>query len=88
MMIKKFIDWFFTSNKEKKAIVDCVDQYVGNKFSLLDLIQSLETRVERLEKENVETTNALYEVENRLQSQIDTHCPPIYNMNQYSLGDK
>lgn len=31
----------------------------------------LENRVIILEKENIETTNALYEIENRLQSQID-----------------
>lgn len=88
MMIKRFVDWFFASNKEQKVILDCADNFVGSKFTLLDLIQSLEARVERLERENVETTNALYEVENRLQAQIDTHCPPIYNMNQYTLGDK
>ena len=87
-MIKKFVDWFFSSNKKKKVIVDCVDDFVGSKFTLLDLIQSLETRVERLERENVELTNSLYEVENRLQSQIDIHHPPIYNMSKYSLGDK
>jgi len=88
MMIKRFVDWFFASDKEKKVIVDCADNFVGSKFTLLDLIQSLETRLERLERENVETTNALYEMENRLQAQIDAHCPPIYSMNDYSLGDK
>jgi len=31
----------------------------------------LENRVKILEQENVETTNALYEMENRLQAQID-----------------
>jgi len=31
----------------------------------------LENRVKVLEEENVATTNALYEVENRLQSQLD-----------------
>lgn len=88
MMIKRFVDWFFSSSKEKKVVVDCVDDFVGSKFTLLDLIQSLETRVERLERENVELTNSLYEAENRLQSQIDIHHPPIYNMSKYSLGDK
>lgn len=32
---------------------------------------SLEARVAKLEEENVETTNALYELENRLQAQLD-----------------
>jgi len=31
----------------------------------------LENRVKILEDENIETTNALYEIENRLQAQID-----------------
>ncbi len=31
----------------------------------------LEDKVRILEQENIETTNALYELENRLQSQID-----------------
>lgn len=88
MSFKRFFNWFFSSNKEKKIIVDCVDGFVGSKFTLVDLLQSLETRVERLEKENIETTNALYELENRLQAQIDFHHPQIYNMNDYSLGDK
>jgi len=36
-----------------------------------DYLQFLENRVKILEQENIETTNALYEMENRLQSQID-----------------
>jgi hypothetical protein len=31
----------------------------------------LENRVKILEDENIETTNALYELENRLQAQVD-----------------
>ena len=102
MMIKKFVDWFIATNKEEKIIEDHVDRFVESKFSLLDLIQSLQTRVEhleekyncaladicRLEQENIETTNALYEFENRILSKIDAHLPPIYNMDEYTLGDK
>lgn len=36
-----------------------------------EYLQFLENRVKILEDENIETTNALYEIENRLQSQID-----------------
>lgn len=39
--------------------------------SLAERIQLLEDKVKILEEENVETTNALYEMENRLQAQID-----------------
>ena len=48
--------------------------------SLLDRIADLEARVLTLEAENVETTNALYEVENRLQAQIDNIHPVTYNI--------
>jgi Asp-tRNA(Asn)/Glu-tRNA(Gln) amidotransferase C subunit len=37
----------------------------------------LENRVAILEEENVGTTNALYEMENRLQSQLDAIAPRI-----------
>ena len=36
--------------------------------------------IKRLEEENVETTNCLYEIENRLQSQIDNIHPVTYNI--------
>ena len=48
--------------------------------SLLDRISLLELVVLKLEQENVELTNCLYEVENRLQSQIDNIHPVVYNL--------
>lgn len=39
--------------------------------SLEERVRFLEEKVNILEQENVETTNALYELENRLQAQID-----------------
>lgn len=39
--------------------------------SLEERVKFLEQKVNLLESENVETTNALYELENRLQTQID-----------------
>jgi predicted nucleic acid-binding Zn-ribbon protein len=53
--------------------------------SLLDRITDLEERITKLETENVELTNCLYEVENRLQSQIDNIHPVTYNLNNYGL---
>jgi hypothetical protein len=55
------------------------------KESLLDIIADLELRVLKLEEENVELTNCLYEVENRLQAQIDKIHPVVYNLNDYGL---
>lgn len=34
-------------------------------------IDQLQDRIDELERENVETTNSLYKLENRLQAQID-----------------
>ena len=44
---------------------------VLSKMSDQERLLYLENRVKILEDENIETTNALYEIENRLQSQID-----------------
>ena len=64
----------------------------GNEHSLVGLCASLakevvklEERVKKLEQENVELTNSLYEVENRLQSNIDNIHPVKYNLSNYSL---
>jgi hypothetical protein len=48
-------------------------------------VQENKERIEKLEAENVELTNALYEVENRLQAQIDNIHPVTYTLQNYSL---
>jgi hypothetical protein len=53
--------------------------------SLLNRITDLEERVLKLEIDNVELTNCLYEVENRLQAQIDNIHPVVYNLQDYGL---
>jgi len=53
--------------------------------SLFDKITNLELRVLKLEAENVELTNCLYEVENRLQAQIDNIHPVTYTLHNYGL---
>ena len=50
-----------------------------------DIYTQLIARIEKLEYENVELTNCLYEVENRLQSQIDSIHPVTYNLSDYGL---
>ena len=64
----------------------------GEKHSLAGLCASLakeviklEERITKLEAENIELTNCLYEVENRLQAQIDSIHPVVYNLNDYGL---
>ena len=53
--------------------------------TLLGRIIELETRVLKLEVENVELTNTLYEVENRLQAKVDNIHPSSYNLGNYTL---
>ena len=48
--------------------------------SVYRYISELESRVDELEMENVSTTNALYELENRLQARIDKIQPVVYNI--------
>jgi predicted nucleic acid-binding Zn-ribbon protein len=50
-------------------------------IGILDRITNLELRVSELEKENINTTNCLYEIENRLQAEIDKIHPVVYNLN-------
>lgn len=49
-------------------------------LSVYQYISELESRVDELEMENVNTTNALYELENRLQAKIDKIQPVVYNI--------
>jgi len=50
-----------------------------------DIYTQLISRIEKLENENVELNNCLYEVENRLQAQIDNIHPVTYNLQDYGL---
>ena len=70
-------NWF------KKVVEDYEIEDIDE--SLLDRISDLESRVLKLEIENIELTNCLYEVENRLQAQIDKIHPVTYNLENYSL---
>ena len=83
-MIEKIISWILGPKKENKPVIDCIDENLGKNVSLIELISRLETRIENLEQENVSLTNALYETENRLQSQIDKLNPPTYNLHNHN----
>ena len=62
MIIRKFIDWFFSPSVKEEFFED---------FDLYDRLVELEAKVERLEEENVELTNELYRMENSLDARID-----------------
>ena len=55
-MIKKFINWYFAPSN--KPIVEDIDLYAK--------IVELENRIVKLEEENIETSNCLYELMNSL----------------------
>jgi hypothetical protein len=55
----KFIKWFFSPSKRP---IMCYD------VDLYDKIVELESRIERLEEENIETNNLLYELGNSIQA--------------------
>jgi hypothetical protein len=61
--------------------------YVINETNMnnADIYTQLIARIEKLENDNIEITNCLYELENRLQAQIDNIHPVTYNLNNYTL---
>ena len=48
--------------------------------SLIDAILDLEYRLEYLEKDNIELSNSLQKIEDRLERRIDRIQPVIYNI--------
>jgi len=60
-------------------------QVATSDTSVFGKIVALEARIKKLEEENVEITNCLYEVENRLQAKIDNIHPVVYNLKDYTL---
>jgi len=60
-MMTEFIKWFFSPSK--KPIVEEVDLYAK--------IVELEGRIAKLEEENIETSNCIYELGNSIQA-VDT----------------
>jgi len=52
--------------------------------SIFDKLVELEARIQELERENVETTNAMYEIAN-LEARIDILSSEPYNLSNYTL---
>ena len=81
MIIRKFVDWFFSPSVKEEFFED---------FDLYDRLVELEEKyntlildVKRLEEENVELTNELYRMENSLDARIDIlaeHCRINYDV--------
>lgn len=56
------------------------NQKYENIKHLLSILEKMNKRVEKLEEENVGLTNALCEIENRLEARINNIHPVIYNL--------
>lgn len=70
--MRKVLKWIFAPTT--KPIVDDTDLY--------SLLVDMQQRIKKLEEENVEINNCLYEIENRLEAKIDSIHPVVYNINQ------
>ena len=91
----KMFNWFnrVVNDYEKPETYELlVTDISGEKHSLAGLCASLakevvklEERITKLEQENISTSNSLYELENRLQAQIDNIHPVTYNLQDYTL---
>jgi 16S rRNA G527 N7-methylase RsmG len=61
-----------------------------NLLNLIEELQkkvtSLEDQVRELYRENLETTNTLYEISNSLESRIDILASEPYNLDKFSLN--
>jgi hypothetical protein len=66
--MKKFIRWFF--GPSQRPIVEEIDLYAK--------ISELEQRIVKLEDENIETTNCLYELGNSVNA-VDARIDIILN---------
>lgn len=55
--------------KDYESVYGKVDYLTGVDYSLMGTIVNLVKRIEVLEHENIETTNRLYELENKIDSQ-------------------
>ena len=72
-MIKQIFKWVLSPSK--KPILD-------GGIDLYTKLIELENRIELLEKENIETTNSIYEIANSLEARIDIIASEPYNFSE------
>ncbi len=56
-------------------------EYNFDYVSIMDRVSILETEIERLKNENIQTTNELYEIQNRIDAILYNSIESIYNIN-------
>lgn len=55
--------------------------------SIYEEIQILNKKIKSLEVENIELTNTIYELENKIDMIISEIKPHTYNLKKFSLGE-
>lgn len=55
--------------------------------SIFEEIDILNKRIKSLEVENVELTNTIYELENKIDMILDKITPREYDLSKFTLGD-
>jgi len=73
------------TNGDKHSLAGLCASLAKEVVKLSSFTLKLQERITKLEGENIELTNCLYEVENRLQAQIDNIHPVTYNLQDYGL---
>ena len=81
MGLINYFRWFFSPSTTNEIYL--YDDDLNEKSRLVDILLDMENRIRSLEEENIETTNVLYEIVNRL-DKLDN---PDYNLKKFSLGD-
>ena len=66
-------------------IFEPTEKEMCEEIDIYSILLNMQDRIEKLELENIELTNALYESENRLQAQIDNIHPVVYNLQDFTL---
>lgn len=69
--MKQFIDQFLRDYE--KTNFKMTDEITGVEYSMMDVISNLAKRISDLEAESIETSNQLYELHNRLETQEVNH---------------
>ena len=87
-MVFNFINKWFTKPSPK---IICMED---NSLSLVERIIELEKKLEflqhqidELRRENIETTNSIYEIANSIEARIDILAPPQVDLKDFRLGE-
>jgi hypothetical protein len=78
-------DWFFKKWGVKRNGEVPIDDIYKKLSNLEILVKHLELRIEELERENVETTNSIYEIANSLEARIDILASEPYNLDKFAV---